>query len=57
MLLKQGSLVKLKLLVYLIVKKKEKLMHLARCYGKSIPYMREQTRELPWETYLEDIKH
>ena len=40
MLLKQGSLVKLKLLVYLIVKKRDNFVHLVKCYGKSIPFMR-----------------
>jgi hypothetical protein len=44
MLLKQGGAVKLKLLVYLIVRKRQSLTHLVKSYAKSIPYMREQSR-------------
>lgn len=56
LLLKQGSSIKLRLLVYLMVKKRDSLLQLVKCYSKSLPYLREQSRQLPWETFLGEIK-
>jgi hypothetical protein len=56
LLLRQGSTVKLRLLMYLIIRKRDCLMQLVKSYAKSIPFMREQSRQLPWETFLEEVK-
>lgn len=40
MLLKQGSSAKLRLLIYLVVRKKDILLRLVRFYTKSLPYLR-----------------
>lgn len=48
MLLQQGSQFKLKLLLFLVVKKRDSLFWLVKCYNKSLPYLREQSRQLPW---------
>ena len=45
----------MKLLVFLVVTKRQNFMGLVKAYAKSIPHLREMSKELPWELYLEEL--
>ena len=56
LLLKKGLKVLLKLLAFLLGKKKDVIFDLLQFYQSSVMKFKELSRQLPWELFMEDLK-